>query len=89
MPEGTLGSRIDCVARLPLWQAGLDYNHGTGHGVGSFLNVHEGPQGIGFRKRENEVVSVKLSVVRLSRRGMERSLTCALLDAVFRAICRA
>ena len=57
IPEGTLGSRVDCVARLALWQAGLDYNHGTGHGVGSFLNVHEGPQGIGFRKRDNEVVS--------------------------------
>ena len=55
-PEGTLGSRLDCVARLPLWTAGLDYNHGTGHGVGAYLNVHEGPQGIGFRKRENEVV---------------------------------
>eukprot|EP01032_Pedospumella_encystans_P009398 gene9398-11062_t len=54
-PEGTLGSRFDCIARLPLWDLGLDFNHGTGHGVGSFLNVHEGPQGIGFRKRENEV----------------------------------
>ncbi|KAJ1409079.1 peptidase M24, structural domain-containing protein, partial [Ochromonadaceae sp. CCMP2298] len=54
-PEGTLGSRIDCLARLSLWQSGLDYNHGTGHGVGSFLNVHEGPQGIGFRRRPNEV----------------------------------
>ena len=53
-PEGTLGSRLDAIARVPLWQAGLDYNHGTGHGVGAHLNVHEGPQGIGFRKRENE-----------------------------------
>ena len=56
IPEGTLGSRFDSVARMPLWQLGLDYNHGTGHGVGSYLNVHEGPQGIGFRKKENEVV---------------------------------
>lgn len=53
-PEGTVGSRLDALARLPLWSQGLDYNHGTGHGVGAFLNVHEGPQGIGFRKRENE-----------------------------------
>lgn len=53
-PEGTIGSRLDALARLPLWSQGLDYNHGTGHGVGAFLNVHEGPQGIGFRKRENE-----------------------------------
>lgn len=56
IPEGTLGSRIDSVARLALWKVGLDYNHGTGHGVGSYLNVHEGPQGIGFRARPNEVV---------------------------------
>jgi len=55
-PESTLGSRIDALARQALWSAGLDYNHGTGHGVGAFLNVHEGPQGIGFRKRDNEVV---------------------------------
>jgi len=54
-PEGTLGSRLDCLARYHLWSAGLDYNHGTGHGVGAYLNVHEGPQGIGFRKRENEI----------------------------------
>jgi Xaa-Pro aminopeptidase len=53
-PEETLGSRLDALARVPLWRLGLDYNHGTGHGVGAFLNVHEGPQGIGFRKRDNE-----------------------------------
>jgi Xaa-Pro aminopeptidase len=51
------------VARLALWQLGLDYNHGTGHGVGSFLNVHEGPQGIGFRKRDNEVVRACVCVL--------------------------
>lgn len=45
-PKGTTGSQIDVLARQPLWQAGLDYDHGTGHGVGSFLNVHEGPQRI-------------------------------------------
>ncbi len=37
---------LDALARLPLWQAGLDYGHGTGHGVGYFMNVHEGPQSI-------------------------------------------
>lgn len=46
-PNKTMGSRIDALARLPLWKAGLDYKHGTGHGVGAFLFVHEGPQGIG------------------------------------------
>ncbi|MSO55150.1 MAG: aminopeptidase P family protein [Rhodospirillales bacterium] len=45
-PEGTTGSQIDILARRPLWEAGLDYDHGTGHGVGSFLGVHEGPHRI-------------------------------------------
>jgi Xaa-Pro aminopeptidase len=45
-PNGTTGSQLDALARLPLWQVGLDYEHGTGHGVGSYLNVHEGPQRI-------------------------------------------
>ena len=45
-PEGTTGSQMDILARRPLWHAGLDYDHGTGHGVGSYLGVHEGPQRI-------------------------------------------
>ena len=45
-PRGTRGSQLDTLARQFLWQAGLDYQHGTGHGVGSFLSVHEGPQRI-------------------------------------------
>ncbi len=45
-PEGTSGGQIDAFARQALWQAGLDYDHGTGHGVGSYLGVHEGPQRI-------------------------------------------
>ena len=45
-PEGTRGCQLDSFARQYLWQAGLDYAHGTGHGVGSFLSVHEGPQRI-------------------------------------------
>jgi Xaa-Pro aminopeptidase len=47
-PDGTRGSQLDSFARRPLWEAGLDYAHGTGHGVGSFLSVHEGPQRISF-----------------------------------------
>lgn len=39
------GSRLECLARQHLWSRGLDYVHGTGHGVGSFLNVHEGAYG--------------------------------------------
>lgn len=46
-PKGTCGEQIDAFARKSLWDAGLDYAHGTGHGVGSFLSVHEGPQRIG------------------------------------------
>jgi Xaa-Pro aminopeptidase len=46
-PDGTRGSQLDSFARQYLWEAGLDYAHGTGHGVGSFLAVHEGPQRIG------------------------------------------
>jgi Xaa-Pro aminopeptidase len=45
-PRGTLSPMLDAIARAPLWQQGLDYGHGTGHGVGYFLNVHEGPQSI-------------------------------------------
>ncbi len=48
-PIGTTGSQLDILARHALWQAGLDYDHGTGHGVGSFLSVHEGPQSISIR----------------------------------------
>ena len=45
-PAGTTGSQLDVLARRPLWAAGLDFDHGTGHGVGSYLSVHEGPQRI-------------------------------------------
>ncbi len=45
-PKGTTGSQLDVLARIPLWEVGLDYDHGTGHGVGSYLGVHEGPQRI-------------------------------------------
>lgn len=45
-PKGTTGAQIDAFARRSLWEAGLDFDHGTGHGVGAFLSVHEGPQRI-------------------------------------------
>lgn len=48
-PEGTSGSQLDALARQYLWQDGVDYDHGTGHGVGCFLGVHEGPQRISKR----------------------------------------
>jgi Xaa-Pro aminopeptidase len=51
-PEGLAGRDIDVVARVGLWRAGLDYDHGTGHGIGSYLGVHEGPQGLSRRAVE-------------------------------------
>jgi Xaa-Pro aminopeptidase len=48
-PKGTSGAQLDILARQHLWQAGVTYNHGTGHGVGAFLSVHEGPIGISTR----------------------------------------
>jgi len=53
-PVGTRGTQLDVLAHLPLWKNGMNYLHGTGHGVGHFLSVHEGPQGI--RMNENPVV---------------------------------
>ncbi|KPV71498.1 uncharacterized protein RHOBADRAFT_40316 [Rhodotorula graminis WP1] len=54
-PDTTTGYMLDPWARKALWQDGLDYRHGTGHGVGHFLNVHEGPMGIGTRVAYNDV----------------------------------
>ncbi|KAK5663915.1 hypothetical protein OQA88_126 [Cercophora sp. LCS_1] len=54
-PKGTSGFALDSLARQFLWKYGLDYRHGTGHGVGSYLNVHEGPIGIGTRKQYIDV----------------------------------
>lgn len=48
-PDGIYGSRLDTLTRDALWKLGLDFEHGTGHGVGHYLNVHEGPIGIGHR----------------------------------------
>lgn len=48
-PKGVAGQHLDALARAPLWLAGQDYDHGTGHGIGSYLSVHEGPQGLSRR----------------------------------------
>ena len=62
-PVGTNGSQIDSLARYFLWQKGLDYGHGTGHGVGHFSSVHEGPQGITKKNtvilEENMIISIE------------------------------
>lgn len=51
-PHGSTGHQLDCLARAPLWKSGLDYAHGTGHGVGAYLCVHEGPHFISATKRD-------------------------------------
>ncbi len=60
-PDGVGGQHLDALARAPLWMAGQDYDHGTGHGVGSYLSVHEGPQSISRRSnaalREGMILS--------------------------------
>ena len=48
-PKGLAGSHLDALARYPLWLAHQDYDHGTGHGVGAYLSVHEGPAGLSRR----------------------------------------
>lgn len=54
-PKGVRGINLDVLAREALWEIGLDYNHGTGHGVGYFLNVHEGPNSIRFRGNDTVI----------------------------------
>jgi Xaa-Pro aminopeptidase len=61
-PQGLAGRDIDAIARTPLWQAGLDYDHGTGHGVGAYLGVHEGPQSLSRRGLEPLLPGMILSV---------------------------
>ena len=63
-PDGTPGLALDAIAREPLWKCGKNYNHGTGHGVGFFLNVHEGPVSISSRNAltplaENMITSIE------------------------------
>ncbi len=58
--QGTTGSSLDMLARKPLWDRGMDYNHGTGHGVGYLLNVHEGPNAIRYRVGSGKNISVPM-----------------------------
>ncbi len=60
-PKGTAGIELDALARMPLWKEGKDYEHGTGHGVGCYLSVHEGPQGISRRNTTPLQVGMILS----------------------------
>lgn len=69
-PQGTRGSQIDILARKALWDKGLNYLHGTGHGVGHFLNVHEGPQNI--RMNENPT-TLQIGMITSNEPGLYRA----------------
>lgn len=68
-PEGTTGVQLDTLARLPLWMEGLNYGHGTGHGVGFFLNVHEGPQGIAAQPASKSAKPLKAGMLTSNEPG--------------------
>jgi Xaa-Pro aminopeptidase len=68
-PKGTCGYQIDAITRKPLWEHGLNYGHGTGHGVGYFLNVHEGPQ---VFNPTNVPVAIELGMITSIEPGIYR-----------------
>jgi Xaa-Pro aminopeptidase len=72
---GTTGSNLDIIARIPLWKAGMDYKHGTGHGIGFFLNVHEGPHRIAMipntvKLEKGMIVSNEPGVYKAEKHGI-------------------
>ncbi|MBP9791981.1 MAG: aminopeptidase P family protein [Rickettsiales bacterium] len=73
-PEGTTGNQLDTLARNPLWKEGKDYAHGTGHGVGSFLSVHEGPQAISrnnhIKLQEGMILSIEPGFYKTKKYGI-------------------
>lgn len=62
-PEGVSGQNLDAIARGPLWEQGLDYRHGTGHGVGYLLSVHEGPQNIRWKAGMDKAVPLAVGMI--------------------------
>ena len=71
-PRGTAAPSLDAIARLPIWQAGVEYGHGTGHGVGYFLNVHEGPQAISYRTPINPNMGMEPGMITSNEPGLYR-----------------
>lgn len=72
--NGVSGQQLDILARMPLWQAGVDFGHGTGHGVGYFLNVHEGPQSISWRTRAgSQPQPMQLGMITSNEPGLYRA----------------
>ena len=86
-PAGACGEHLDALARHPLWQAGLNYGHGTGHGVGCYLCVHEGPQRIspGYSKVPLEpsmIVSNEPGVYFTDQYGIRIENLCAVIEVL-------
>ncbi|NLZ09942.1 MAG: M24 family metallopeptidase, partial [Alcaligenaceae bacterium] len=71
-PQGILSPLLDPIARAPLWQAGLEFGHGTGHGVGYFLNVHEGPQSISYRTPPKPSMAMAVGMITSNEPGVYR-----------------
>ena len=71
-PVGTRAPLLDAIARAPLWAAGLNYGHGTGHGVGYFLNVHEGPQNISWLTPPEPQTAMQLGMITSIEPGIYR-----------------
>jgi len=71
-PRGTPGAALDALARGPIWAGGAEYGHGTGHGVGYFLNVHEGPQSISFRAVPNPHAAMEPGMITSNEPGLYR-----------------
>ena len=71
-PDGIASPLIDAICRAPLWQAQMDYGHGTGHGVGYFLNVHEGPQVIAYSASTPKERAMKVNMISSNEPGLYR-----------------
>lgn len=71
-PDGIASPLIDAICRAPLWQAQMDYGHGTGHGVGYFLNVHEGPQVIAYSASTSKERAMKVGMISSNEPGLYR-----------------
>ncbi len=71
-PRGVASPMLDPIARLPIWQAGAEFGHGTGHGVGYFLNVHEGPQAISYRTPINANMGMEPGMITSNEPGLYR-----------------
>ena len=71
-PRGIASPMLDPIARLPIWQAGAEFGHGTGHGVGYFLNVHEGPQAISYRTPINANMGMEPGMITSNEPGLYR-----------------